>query len=65
MKSGNEDMHLKPKVRRYIPFEARQPRERSACPECESIYVKKRVRTRDYVCKSCGWEGFSIKKVMR
>ncbi len=59
-----EDMHIKSKVRRYIPFEARQPRERSACPKCESILVKRRNRTHDYICKSCGWEGEGVKKIM-
>jgi ribosomal protein L37AE/L43A len=58
-------MSMKPKTRRYIPFEARRPRERSSCPKCESVDVKKRVRTHDYVCNACGWEGDAIRKVMR
>ena len=57
-------MHLIPKARRYIPFETKQPRERSACPKCESVFVKKRVRTHDYICKHCGWEGNAIKKII-
>ncbi len=54
----------KSKMGHYRPFESRKPRERSACPKCGSIIVKKRFRTRDYVCKSCGWEGETIKKIM-
>jgi predicted RNA-binding Zn-ribbon protein involved in translation (DUF1610 family) len=57
-------MHLKTKVRHCIPSKARQPRERSACPKCGSTMVKRRNRTHDYVCKSCGWEGEGIKKVI-
>jgi predicted RNA-binding Zn-ribbon protein involved in translation (DUF1610 family) len=57
-------MHLKSKTRHCIPFKTEQPRERSACPKCESVYVKRRVRAHDYVCKSCGWEGNAIKKIM-
>lgn len=54
----------KRKVRRYLPFEARKPRERSACPNCESILVKKRFRTQDYICKKCNWTGVTIKKII-
>ena len=28
-------------------------RERSACPECESIVIVYKSRTRDYVCEKC------------
>ena len=59
----NQNMNIKSKVVHYLPF-SRHPRERSACPKCESIHVKKRVRTRDYICVTCGWEGGSVKKVI-
>lgn len=49
---------------RHVPFESDKPRERSACPKCGSILVKKRMRTHDYVCKTCNWEGESVKKVI-
>ena len=55
---------IKRKVKRLIPFESRKPRERSACPKCNSILVKKRHRTKDYVCDVCKWEGVTVKKVM-
>jgi len=54
----------KRKVRRYVPFESRKPRERSACPKCGSILVRKRFKTHDYICKKCDWIGVVIKKVM-
>ena len=50
--------------KRRIPFESKKPRERSACPKCNSILVKKRRRTNDYICDKCKWEGVTIKKVM-
>ena len=59
-----EDIRIKRKRLGYIPFEFRKLRERSACPKCGSILVKKRVRTRDYICKVCEWVGVSVTKVM-
>jgi len=50
--------------KRHVPFESRQPRERSACPKCGSILVRKRFKTHDYICKKCDWIGVTIKKVM-
>jgi ribosomal protein L37AE/L43A len=59
----NEDVHIKKIVRRYVS-KCRKPRERSACPMCDSLLVKRRKRVHDYICRSCGWEGVAIKKVM-
>lgn len=61
---SNIETDKKRKVRHYIAFESRTPRERSACPKCGSILVKKRNRTHDYICKACNWEGATIKKVI-
>lgn len=61
----NKDTHTIKRKRSWrIPFESRKPRERSACPNCNSILVKKRHRTKDYVCEVCNWEGVTVKKVM-
>lgn len=49
--------------RRYIPFENKRPRERKACPKCDSLNVKKRRSTYDYICGRCGWVGQGIKIV--
>ncbi len=49
----------------YYRKDYKKQRERSACPKCESILVKKRRDTYDYMCESCGWTGKAIKKVMR
>lgn len=58
-----EEIEIKKRIRQ-VPFESKKPRVRSACPNCGSILVKKRMRTCDYVCKACDWEGKSVKKVM-
>jgi predicted RNA-binding Zn-ribbon protein involved in translation (DUF1610 family) len=58
------DMHPKLRARCDTYFGARRPRERSACPKCESVHIKKRVRTHDYICNACGWEGVTVKKVI-
>lgn len=64
-RDGNTDIEIKRKGRRRsIPFESEKLRERSACPKCNSILVKKRNRTNDYVCPVCGWVGGTVKKVM-
>lgn len=57
-------MHPKLKARCNASFGARRPRERSSCPKCGSVHVKKRVRTHDYLCEFCGWEGVTIIKVV-
>lgn len=60
-----EDNDIKKiKVRHYIHFELRKPRERNACPKCNSVTVRKRRGTRDYVCRECKWKGESIKKII-
>ena len=60
-----DDVHvIKKYAHRRICAESRKPRQRSACPKCDSVLVKKRRRTNDYVCSKCKWEGSSDKKVM-
>lgn len=40
-------------------------RERSVCPECRSIIIVYRSRTRDYVCEKCFARFKYPKKIMR
>lgn len=47
--------------RRYIPFEAKKPRERKICPNCGSLDIKKRRSTMDYKCHRCEWIGEGVK----
>jgi len=63
MTDNNID-YTKRKRRHRIAFESGEPRERSACPKCGSILVKRRNRTCDYMCPSCKWEGETVKKVI-
>jgi len=49
--------------RRYMPFEAKKPRERKSCPICGSLDVKKRRSTMDYKCGRCEWIGESVEKI--
>jgi len=50
--------------RNYRPFVSNNPRKRSACPECNSVSLQKRISTRNYVCDRCGWRGTGVVKVM-
>lgn len=59
----NKDIR-KAKRKGHVSLGSKNLRERSACPKCGSILVKKRNRTCDYVCEACKWEGKTIKKVM-
>jgi len=38
-------------------------RERSFCPSCNSVRIRKRVNTHDYYCENCKWIGTSPKKM--
>ncbi len=44
----------------YRVGDSKKPRERSVCPNCDSINIVKRVITRDYKCDRCGWIGENI-----
>jgi len=60
-----DEIHMtKSYSHRRVPFESKKPRERSACPKCNSILVKKRRRTNDYICDKCKWEGVTVIKIM-
>ncbi len=59
-----EDKVINTKMRRYKAFESGIPRERIACPKCESVCVKKVRKVNGYKCESCGWIGQSVKKLM-
>lgn len=50
--------------KRRVPFESKIPRERNACPDCDSINVRKRNSTRDYMCYHCRWIGSAPKKII-
>ncbi len=51
--------------KKYMPFEIRKPRERCVCPRCDSLNVRRRHYTHDYICYNCGWSGKTIKKDLR
>lgn len=65
-KESNKKVKSKTKVDRkhlgYISFEAKKPRKRNICPDCESLNIQKRVTTGDYKCWRCGWRGTIIKR---
>jgi predicted RNA-binding Zn-ribbon protein involved in translation (DUF1610 family) len=62
--STDDNIDIKGKGQYRTDIEYRKPRERSACPKCHSVVVKRRRRMNDYKCSLCGWEGESIKKIM-
>ncbi len=47
----------------YRPFDSREPRQRNACPRCNSVSISMRSTTRDYVCDRCGWTGKVVVKI--
>lgn len=48
----------------YRPFTSKNPRERNACPECNSVSLQKRISTKDYMCDRCGWKGQGVIKIV-
>ena len=38
-------------------------RERSFCPRCMSVRLRKRITTHDYFCDNCKWTGTNPKKM--
>lgn len=48
----------------YRPFSSNNPRERTACPKCNSVSLQKRKSTNDYLCDRCGWKGNGTVKVI-
>ena len=53
-----------PRRKNYRPFISGNPRERTACPKCNSVSLQKRKSTSDYKCDRCGWEGKGTVKVI-
>ena len=53
-----------PRKKNYRPFSSGNPRERTACPKCNSVSLQKRKSTKDYICDRCGWEGIGTVKVI-
>jgi len=50
--------------RKYIIGDSKRLRERSVCPDCNSLDISKRSSTRSYICYNCGWTGNKANKVM-
>ena len=39
-------------------------RERNVCPNCNSMDIAKRTKTKDYKCNNCKWVGKDINKTV-
>lgn len=48
----------------YRPFASSNPRERSACPKCNSVNIVKKNRAHLYLCHRCGWKGEGVVKII-
>ncbi len=55
----------KRRKKKYMPFEVKKLRKRCVCPRCDSLNVRKRRYTQDYVCYNCQWVGKEIKRDLR
>ena len=38
------------------------PETKPRCPVCESTEIRHRIRTDDFWCRHCGWQGSEWKK---